>query len=321
MPKAGSLFNSDGDLMYCDLNSCYYVFYEATPDNLDYYQSVATNRSISTQATCQSWRVLKGGDGTERTITIDNANKTQLTIPALNGGSQTTFMVDPDRGSGPTWGHVLAFEASATDPWFYNCNVTIGPVTNVQNPLQDVGVNVTSLAASAIALQGYGASTIGVSFNSTRHFQFQSYPAESYYGGPQGGNNTGMGQLMASFAVGVVAITAQVNTNVNATGLLPLKGIELDITSWTYVHIILILTVGLQLLLAVIAAVIASKVTIRDHSCVGLAAALQPLLWKLDNSGSSRTTCEKRIFERLGDGVKVSYIKGRSGLYYIKADE
>ncbi|UKZ88797.1 uncharacterized protein TrAFT101_004531 [Trichoderma asperellum] len=321
MPKAGSLFNSDGDLMYCDLDSCYYVFYEATPDNLDYYQSVATNRSISTQATCQSWRVLKGGDGTQRTITIDNANKTQLTIPAQNGGSQTTFMVDPDRGSGPTWGHVLAFEASATDPWFYNCNVTIGPVTNVQNPLQDVGVNVTSLAASAIALQGYGASTIGVSFNSTRHFQFQSYPAESYYGGPQGGNNTGMGQLMASFAVGVVAITAQVNTNINATGLLPLKGIELDITSWTYVHIILGLTVGLQLLLAVIAAVIASKVTIRDHSCVGLAATLQPLLWKLDNSGSSRTTCEKRIFERLGDGVRVSYVKGRSGLYYIKVDE
>lgn len=321
MPKPGSLFNSDADLMYCDLNSCYYVFYESTPDNLDYYQSAATNRTISTQATCQSWKVLKGGDGTQHTITIDNANKTQLIIPAQNGGSQTTFMVDPDRGSGPTWGHVLAFEASATDPWFYNCNITIGPVTNVEHPVQDVGVNVTTLAASAIALQGYGASTIGVSFNSTRRFQFQSYPAESYYGGPQGGNNTGMGQLMAAFAVGVVAITAQVNSNVNATGLLPLKGIELDITSWTYVHIILGLTVGLQLLLAVISAAIASKATIRDHSCVGLAAALQPLLWKLDRSGSSRTTCEKRIFERLGDGIKVSYVKGRSGLYYIKVDE
>ncbi|PNP38141.1 hypothetical protein TGAMA5MH_10005 [Trichoderma gamsii] len=321
MPRPGSLFNSDADLMYCEENKCYYVFYEATPDNLDYYQSVATNRTISTEATCRSWRVLSGGDGTQRVITIDNANKTQIAIPAQNGGSQTTFMVDPDRGSGPTWGHVLAFEASATDPWFYNCNITIGPVTNVEHPVQEVGVNVTSLAASAIALQGYGASTFGVSFNSTRHFQFQSYPAESYYGGPQGGNNTGMGQLMAAFAVGVVAITAQVNSNVNATGLLPLKAIELDITSWVYVHIILGLTVGLQLLLAVIAAVIASKVTIRDHSCVGLAAALQPLLWKLDSSGSSRTTCEKRIFERLGEGIKVSYVKGRSGLYYIKVDE
>jgi hypothetical protein len=307
--------------MYCDLNSCQYIFYEATPDSLSYYQDVATNRSISTQATCQGWKVLKGGDGTQHTIVIDTPNRTEFTIPALNGGAQTTFMVDPDRGSGPTWGHVLAFEASSTDPWFYNCNITIGPVTNVEHPAQDVGVNVTTLAASAIALQGYGASTLGVNSNSTRHFQFQSYPAESFYGAAQGGNTTGMGQLMAAFAVGVVAITAQVNTNINAPGLLPLKGIELDINHWYFVHLILGLTVGLQLLLAVIAAAIASKVTVRDHSCVGLAAALQPLLWRLDNSGGGRMTCEKRIFEKLGDGIRVSYVKGRTGIYYIKVDD
>ncbi|KAM0253918.1 hypothetical protein ACHAQJ_007093 [Trichoderma viride] len=321
IPQPGALLDSDANLMYCDVNSCQYIFYEATPASLSYYQAVATNRSISTQATCQGWKVLKGGDGTQHRITIDNANKTEFTIPALNGGSQTTFMVDPDRGSGPTWGHVLAFEASTTDPWFYNCNITINPVTNVEHATQDVGVNVTTLAASAIALQGYGASTLGVNSNSTRHFQFQSYPAESFYGAPQGGNNTGMGQLMAAFAVGVVAITAQVNTNIDAPGLLPLKGIELDISHWYFVHLILGLTVGLQLLLAVTAAGIASKVTVRDHSCVGLAAALQPLLWRLDNSGGGRMTCEKRIFEKIGDGVKVSYVKGRTGIYYVKVDD
>lgn len=321
IPKPGSLYDSDANLMYCDTDSCQYIFYEATPDNLSYYQAVATNRSISTQGTCRGWKVLKGGDGTQHTIVIDDANKTQIVIPALNGASQTTFMVDPDRGSGPTWGHVLAFEASTTDPWFYNCNITIGPVTNVQHAVQEVGVNVTSLAASAIALQGYGASTIGVTTNSTRRFQFQSYPAESFYGAPMGGNVTGMGQLMAAFAVGVVAITAQVNTNVNATGLLPLKGIELDISHWYFVHLILGLTVGLQLLLAVIAAAVASKATVRDHSCLGLTAALQPLLWRLDSSGCGRTTCEKRIFEKLGDRIKVSYVKGRNGIYYIKVDD
>ncbi|UKZ76949.1 hypothetical protein TrVFT333_004665 [Trichoderma virens FT-333] len=321
IPKPGMLFDTDANLMYCSENSCQYIFYEATPDNLSYFQMVATNRSISTQATCKSWKVLKGGDGTQRTIVIDDANRTVIAIPALNGAAQTTFMVDPDRGSGPNWGHILAFEASSTDPWFYNCNVTVGAVTNVQNPVQEVGVNVTSLAASAIALQGYGASTFGVNSNSTRHFQFQSYPAESFYGAIQGGNVTGMGQLMASFAVGVVAITAQVNSNVNAPGLLPLKGIQLDINKWYYVHLILGLTVGLQLLLAVIAAAVASKVTVRDHSCVGLATALQPLLWKLDSSGGARMESEKRIFERLGDTVKVSYEKGRGGIYCIKVKD
>lgn len=321
IPKAGNLFDTDANLMYCQLNSCQYIFYESTPDELSYYQMVATNRSISTEATCQGWKVLKGGDGTQRTIVIGDANRTEVTIPALNGAAQTTFMVDPDRGSGPTWGHVLAFEASPTDPWFYNCNITVGAVTNVENPVQEVGVNVTTLAASAIALQGYGASTLGVNSNSTRHFQFQSYPAESFYGATQGGNVTGMGQLMAAFAVGVVAITAQVNTNINAPGLLPLKGIEVDISQWYYVHLILGLTVGLQLLLAVVAAVVASRVTVRDHSCVGLAAALQPLLWRLDPTGGGRMTCEKRIFERLGGRIKVSYVKGRNGIYYIKVDD
>ncbi|KAL7930270.1 hypothetical protein V8C35DRAFT_313426 [Trichoderma chlorosporum] len=322
VPRPGSLFDTDANLMYCNQNSCQYIFYEATPDNLSYYQMVATNRSISTQAICEGWQVLKGGDGTQHTITIGDANRTVFPIPALNGAAQTTFMVDPDRGSGPTWGHVLAFEASSTDPWFYSCNVTVGTVTNVESPVQEVGVNVTTLAASAIALQGYGASTIGVSTNSTRHFQFQSYPAESFYGATQGGNMTGMGQLMAAFAVGVVAITAQVNTNVNAPGLLPLKGIKLEITQWYYVHLILGLTVGLQLLLAVIASVVASKVTVRDHSCVGLAALLQPLLWRLDyNNGGTRMVSEKRIFDKLGDRVKVSYEKGRGGIYCIKVKD
>ncbi|EGR45783.1 uncharacterized protein TRIREDRAFT_81122 [Trichoderma reesei QM6a] len=297
-------------------NKCY-IFYEATPDDLPYYQNVATNRSISTKGTCKAWRVLEGGDGNQHTIIIGDTNRTEFTIPALNGADQTTFMVNPDRDTGPSWGHVLAFEASETDPWFYSCNITVGPVTNVQDPVQEVGTNVTSLAASAIALQGYGASAIGVSTNSTRHFQFQSYPAESYYGATQGGNTTGMGQLTAAFAVGVVAITAQVNTNVNAPGMLPLKGIKVDISHWVFVHLILGLTVGLQLLLAVIAAVVATSVTVRDHSCVSLAAALQPLLSKLDY----RMNCEKRIFERLGDRVRVSYVKGRGGIYYIKVTD
>jgi hypothetical protein len=309
--------DTDANLMYCHQNSCQYIFYEATPDDLPYYQNVATNRSISTKGTCKAWRVLEGGDGNQHTIIIGDTNRTEFTIPALNGADQTTFMVNPDRDTGPSWGHVLAFEASETDPWFYSCNITVGPVTNVQDPVQEVGTNVTSLAASAIALQGYGASAIGVSTNSTRHFQFQSYPAESYYGATQGGNTTGMGQLTAAFAVGVVAITAQVNTNVNAPGMLPLKGIKVDISHWVFVHLILGLTVGLQLLLAVIAAVVATSVTVRDHSCVSLAAALQPLLSKLDY----RMNCEKRIFERLGDRVRVSYVKGRGGIYYIKVTD
>ncbi|KAJ6436418.1 Endonuclease/exonuclease/phosphatase [Purpureocillium lavendulum] len=166
---------------------------------------------------------------------------------------------DPALQSGDTWGQVNVFEASTRDPWAYGCNITIDPVVNAVSKEQEVGVNVTRYAAPAIALQGYGASVYGLT-NDTKPYQWQSYPAESAFGSPANGSAELIGRTVARFAIGAIAVTAKSNTNIEARGMVPQKGITLEVTNWTYLHLILGLTVGMQLLIAVVSILIANRV-------------------------------------------------------------
>lgn len=318
LPSPGTLFDPDSDLMYCGDSYCKYVFYETTPPELPWYSSVATDRSITTNSTCASWRVVAGGDGTLSIITLGDEYHTAIYIPSINGADQTTFMVSPDVDLGPTWSRVLAFEASKTDPWFYDCNVTIGEVVNAKLPVHSLGANVSSMAAPAIALQGYGASTFGVNSTGVKKYQFQSYPAESVYGNTQNGNNNGMALLMSRFAIGVVAVTAQANTNILAPGRLPLKGIQLDINHWYYVHMILGLTVGLQLLLALGSILAANRVLVRDHSHLGMAALLRPAIETISQDAVMASGSE--ILELLGPDARLTYAPGVSGVHLVQTN-
>ncbi|KAK5989657.1 hypothetical protein PT974_07912 [Cladobotryum mycophilum] len=304
-PVPGQLQDPDSPIIFCDDDSCKYVFYDI----------VATNRSVLGRASCQSWKVIRGGEGNDSTIVIDDKNQTEIHVPALNGADQTTFMVNMDRDSGPSWSRIRAFEASTTNAWYYDCNVTIESVANATRESQQLGVNITKLAAPAIALQGYGSSTAGVG----KSFQFQSYPAESAYGVAQEGNTTNMALTLSSCAIGVIAVTAQANTNIEAPGRLPLKGIELDISRWYYVHIIMGLTVGLQAVLAVVSVLIASKVTVRDHSYMAMAALLRPALLRLSHGGT--VASEKQILQQLGPKLTLRYVAASNGVYYLRVTE
>lgn len=277
MPKPNTLWNPDGPLVYCDRDSCEYVFFEGTPEQEHHYLAVATNRTVRTNATCNASRVTRGGDGNEPSITLDNG--TTVSIPARNGESQTTFMTDNNQNLSQPMGHITAFEASDDDPWFYECTVTVGPVSNVQIPAHELGINVSALAASAIALQGYGASPYGSSVNSTS--QFQSYPAESTYGFPQKGDTTGMSLLLASFSAGVIGVTAQANDDILAPGLRPLRGVTLHVANWTYVHTILCLVAGVHLFLAIVSALLADRVAVQSHSMLAMVELLRPASQKL----------------------------------------
>ncbi|KAF4337899.1 hypothetical protein FBEOM_8264 [Fusarium beomiforme] len=248
IPKPGSLWDNSDPSIFINGKSCKYVFQETASRPKTYDLVVTTNRSVEATGYCQSWRVLKGGDGNLMTITIDDDKKTQVNITAANGVNQTTFMFDAAGPQGETWSEVTAFEASSSDPWFYRCNVTVAPVVNAMRKEHYIGTNITSLATSAIALQGYGASSLGPT-NSDQ--QFQSYPAESTYGMPVNGSTEDMGQTMASFTIGVIAVTAQPPDGISVPGMRPQQGVVLQITKWMYVHLILGLSLGLQLLLGV----------------------------------------------------------------------
>ncbi|KAF5661312.1 hypothetical protein FHETE_8546 [Fusarium heterosporum] len=256
LPSPGTLWDNNDPLIYYGKKSCIFVFQESATSKKNYDLVVSTNRSIEVTGHCRSWKVLKGGEGNETAITIADDKQTELNLTAINGVNQTTFMFDAAADQGLTWSEITAFEASSSDPRFYRCNVSFGPVVNAYRKEHYVGSNVTSLASSAIALQGYGASSLGPT-NSDR--QFQSYPAESMYGSPLGGDTDTMGVVLASFAAGVVAVTAQVSPNVlTIPGLRPETGVVLQISKWAYVHLILGLSLGVQLLLGVVVAILSN---------------------------------------------------------------
>ncbi|KAM0356566.1 hypothetical protein ACHAP4_007151 [Fusarium culmorum] len=232
-----------------------FVFQEWASRPKKYDLVVSTNRTVDATGNCRSWKVTKGGGGNETSITIADNDRTEVNITAMNGVNQTTFMFDAARDQGETWSEILAFEASETSPWFYRCNISFGPVLNAYRKEHVLGVNITSLASSAIALQGYGASSLGPT-NSDR--QFQSYPAESTYGAPANGDTDKMGALVAAFSAGVVAVVGQAASTLIIPGLQPQNGVVLEVSKWAYVHLILGLSLAVQLLLGVGVAILSN---------------------------------------------------------------
>ncbi|KND88327.1 hypothetical protein TOPH_06932 [Tolypocladium ophioglossoides CBS 100239] len=317
IPAPGTLYNQDTNLAYCSDTDCRFVFFESTTSNASYESNAATNRYVSTSAKCESWRVLSGGDGNMENITIDDADKTVVgPLPAENGPDQTLFLNDPEEPSGDTWSVVRAFEASTTDPWFYQCNVSVGPVVNAVIKEHRLGVNITRMAPPAIALQGYGASTTGVS-NSTKQYQFQSYPAESFYGLPMGGDTGLMSIMMARFSIGMIGVTALSNSNIDVPGMVPLKAIMLEINRWKYVYLILGLTVGLQLFFAVISVLVANRVQVRGHSHLAMAMLLRPALQDVGYRAASASG--RQVAAMMAPGARLSYAPERGGGYHFRS--
>ncbi|KAF7546539.1 hypothetical protein G7046_g9268 [Stylonectria norvegica] len=314
IPTPGTIWDSDDPLVYCSPGACRYVFLESTTQEQKFNLTVTTNRSVETTGDCSSWRVISGGNGTQSTIVITDGIRTdEVKLPAVNGADETTFMVDVASEQAATWSIITAFEASESNSWYYRCNISIGPVVNATHDVHKLGVNVTSLATSAIALQGYGASTLAQT-NDT--FQFQSYPAESSYGKPQNGSTEGIGTLISGFTTGVVGVTAQVNEYIVALGLQPQKGVTVAISNWKYVHLILGLTLVLQLLLALVMGLLANRVPMRGESHLATSMLLRPVLQQVGDNGLVANG--KEIAAMFGPRATLTYTPFKDGVYHIR---
>ncbi|GAO17911.1 hypothetical protein UVI_02027090 [Ustilaginoidea virens] len=313
-PQPGSIFNPDSSPISCQNTTCYSWFYESTPPNASYYLMAATNRSVATSSTCQQWPVTQGGAGDQDAITVADGKNSTYKIPTRNGPLQTTFTVDPRKDQHVGWSMMSVFEASLTDPWFYRCNVSVGPVVNAWIPEHNLGDTVKLMAPAAIALQGYGSSPLGT--NDSDRIQFQSYPAETFIGSACNGYDQCMGYTTSAFAAGVILATAQSNSNLNATGQMPLKGITLDINRWSYVHLILGLVMGLQLLFALISVILSNTVMVRDHSHFGEAALLRSAM--RDLSYGAVMCSERELASLFADTATVKYVPDANGVYYLR---
>ena len=320
-PQPGTLYRQDKPVLFYDFdNSVVYYFYEYSAPNASYNAGVATDRSVAVKATCDAWKVISGGDGLSQNITVrvgDGEPDFNVTLPSTNGPDQTIYMQDTETMSGDSWAQVDAFEASRTDPWYYSCNITILPVVNAVLPEHKLGASLTRDAAASIALQGYGASTNGLT-NETDTLQWQSYPAQSYFGNPSGGVGDAMGLTMARFAAGTIATTASSNNMTNVHGRMPIRGITLEIVSWTYLNLILGITLALQFLITFASIFIANKVQQRGRSHFAMAALLRPTLSELDSRISLASGKEiASIMKRNEDMFRYEHQAGRG--YVIRS--
>ncbi|KAK1985823.1 hypothetical protein LZ30DRAFT_583266 [Colletotrichum cereale] len=278
-PSARAIFVPSDPLMFCSESLCKYVFYETSQESITNKNinpvTVATDRSINATSTCIAWPITSGGNGTSPNITValENNGSFDFNLPVQGGTDQTTFMTNTGSDCGPGCAMIAAFEASNTSPWYYSCNVTVGQVANATLPQHQVGSNLTALAAAAIALQGYAAS----SQSNDTNFQYQIYPAESIFGTPMNGATEMLQRLLSRFAIGVIAVAAETNDNHVVEGTMPLKGTKLNVSHWNLINMILILTATLQLTLGIAAALVANRVVVPDGGAVEMAQVMRTM--------------------------------------------
>lgn len=259
IPAVGAVHSARDASMFCDEHSsaCSYIFHESAPADWPGGASpdvrVATNRSVHSNASCDSYVVSRGGDGLGHTITLNDAAKTEVRLPALSGPNQTLFMTTATDSSRNRWSLVDVFHASTTDAWYYRCNTSLSRVRNTQIGQHEVSDLIASFALAAITLQDDGP-TSRLSHNVKPQKQFRIYSTESLCGLSQLGDNIGMAKLLSRFAIGAVASVAKYNNFLVAPGLTPLKSVRLEVPSWGWVHIILGLVTAIQPLLAISAA-------------------------------------------------------------------
>ncbi|KAM3537956.1 hypothetical protein ARSEF1564_009119 [Beauveria bassiana] len=284
-----------------------YFFFETNVADASYYATVASNRSVTVTASCDSYKVVAGGHGMSSNITVrftDSEGDQEVYLPVANGGSQILYLHDPATEANDTCSRVSAFEPSDTDPWFYICDVSIGNITNGAVGEHYMGANFTRYVPPAIALQGYGASDIGLT-NTTTNYQCQSYPAQSYFGWPARGRGGYMAALISRCAANTIASAAMVNANVEAYGMAPQRAISLEITRWRYVHIILGLTTGVQLAIHLVAVLVANRVQVLDQRSLATASLVRRLLAGVGDRASMARA--EQIANLIGKNITVKY--------------
>lgn len=286
IPKAGQIWASDDPLMFCGDTFCSYIFHETSTESVlnDELSPVVvtTSRSLNVSTFCQSWPVVRGGDGTQVNITIStDSGRENVSIPIARGSDETIFMTNTTRNCGPGCSFITAFEASERAPWFYRCSVTVSNVTGATRPEHEVGAELTAMASGAIALQGYDASSLV----RDSHFQYQVYPAESIFGTPSNGSVERMALTLSRFSAGVVAIAAESNNDTIIDGLAPVVGVRLNVSHNGIIITILILVAGLQLVLGVVMAWLANRVVIPREGALATAQVCQPMMEEY-NSGN-----------------------------------
>ena len=133
-----------------------YLFYESNPEMVGTHY---TNRTVNVTWHCSGYDVVEGGDGRSTTVVYRDGDRTVPFFVGQTGPRATTFITETAEVCGPRCAQVWAFQTENSEremiPSLYECNVTVGPVSNQFRPEHALPDLQARLAAGAIGLEGF----------------------------------------------------------------------------------------------------------------------------------------------------------------------
>jgi len=163
--------------------------------------------------------------------------------------------------------------------WYYDCNITVGRVTNATLDKPDVSDSFAWMAAGAVALKGSYSTKF-------QYIEHRTYPYPHPCSKIQNGSADGMGRQMASFAIGTIAGAAMNNRPTRVLDQVYAEGERLLVPYFRTIHVMLGLTGGLLLSLSIIAAFVANRVVVVEDGPLAISHLLAPLVNRVGLKGS-----------------------------------
>ncbi|RKF59588.1 hypothetical protein OnM2_059078 [Erysiphe neolycopersici] len=270
-PSPGKRYLPTDPLLWLDKSNSIinFVFLDSPKDSLviDSF-SAFTERKISVTYKCNSFRVLSGGNGTVSKITVDRVGNVLLpqAVP-----DSTTFLTRANHTcpGDNRCSIVEAFESSATDPWYYICEISLGKTQNDPQGVSFVSDYLAQIATASIAQIGYTDS---------RGYASQVYPRESLWSQVAKGNADSVGMVISLCALSSIAGAAQFNPFTSyITPNAPSPGFLLILNHRTAFFTILILINICHLLFVILVVVTSRWIKAGPNEFTGISLLMKPI--------------------------------------------
>ena len=310
-----------------------------SPTNL-----MSSSRTISAEAKCQSYEVVRGNWGNESSVAYEKDGQIivqNVESQGCMGGMTYIYYTHEAQDCGPRCAVVNAFQAAATDEHddgitggFFECTVTTGNIvapTNAINPRLRTETTLSDktarLLGGAIAIAGktngmnIGASTDDDSQPYTQLYAL--FPQHILFDPQRTTAPEDIADLLARFSLSSIASLDyhHPESRLNITGQpVPISTSKLDV-DWLFAGIILALITLSQLITLLVVVVWANKAVIRADDPLSTARLLQPLLERLGPGGCLLD--DEEIIEALGN-PRVAYkasVSARTGAMHVSIVE
>ncbi|TQS34732.1 hypothetical protein Golomagni_04874 [Golovinomyces magnicellulatus] len=269
-PVPNQIYTSTDPLIWLDKrNSLIDFFFLDSPEGSKMVEgfSIFTPRKINVTYSCDSFLVLAGGDGKSTNIVVRGIGN--ISLPQAVPESSTFLLREKHAcKSGIRCSVVEAFESSYTDPWYYSCEISMGYTQNDPLGISTINDVMAETAIASIAQIGY-TDSFGTAL--------QIYPRESMWGQASRGKSEDVGMMIGIFALASIAGIAQFNPFTSYPGKAPGPGFKLKLGhSRFFFGVILLINVS-QLLLIILALILAKRVKFGPLGFIGISLLLKPV--------------------------------------------